>query len=153
MSLRIREIRPGVFTAQPTNPTLSLVGNRLSLNPGGSSVQLPGMITPSLTLSNNVLTLQPGGSSVVLPSQNTLQLVSLNTASPNTLTSAAFGKYLLCSGGSAPITLPSSNSPVGSFIVFKNLTSNAIGYTNLAASNTASNTQVVLNTTTGWIVL
>jgi hypothetical protein len=152
--MRGREIKPGIFTVTQANPTLSLVNNRLTLNPGGSSIQLPGSITPSLTLSNNVLTLQPGGSSVVLPSATTLQLVSLNTAAPNTLTSAAFGKYLLCSGGNQAITLPSSNAPIGSFMVFKNLTSDAIGYTNLAgASNTASNTQVVVNTTNGWIVL
>lgn len=153
MGFRGREIRPGVFTVSPITPTLSLVNNRLTLNPGGSSLELPGSVTPSLTLSNNVLTLQPGGSSVVLPSNTTLSLVSLNTATPNTLTSSAYGKYHLCSGGNQPITLPTASVPIGSFIVFKNLTSDAIGYTNLAGSNTASNTQVVLNTSGGWIVL
>jgi hypothetical protein len=151
---RGRELRPGIVTVAPTNPTLSIVNNRLTVNPGGSSVTLPGAVTPSLTLSNNVLTLQPGGSSVLLPNVTTLSLVSLNTAVPQTLTSASFGKYHLCSGGNQSITLPGSNAPVGTFMAFKNLTSDAIGYTNLAgASNTASNTQVILNTTNGWIVL
>jgi hypothetical protein len=150
---RIREVKPGVFQAQTTNPTLSLVNNRLTVQPGGSSVTLPGFVTPSLTLSNNTLTLQPGGSSVVLPSATTLQLVNLVTSSNITLTSSAFGKYHLCSGGNQSITLPDSNAPIGSFMVFKNLTSSPIGYTNLSASNTASNTQVILNTTNGWIVL
>jgi hypothetical protein len=154
MSFRGRQIKPGVFTVTPSNPTLSLVNNRLTMNPGGSSVQLPGMVTPSLTLSNNVLTLQPGGSSVVLPSNTTLSLITLDTSVPTTLTSSSFGKYHLCSGGNQSITLPGSNAPIGSFMVFKNLTSNAIGYTNLSgASNTASNTQVIVNTTNGWIVL
>lgn len=130
------ETRRGEFIVVPRNPSISVIENRIVLQPGGSSIAYPP--NPTLDLSGSTLTVSPGGSSVVLPT--TLNIQAISTASPQTLNANNVGQYLIASGGTGAITLPTSGVPQGGFISIRNNSSGAISITSVAGYSLSQNT-------------